>query len=472
MALSADDALNGGMPNAALNGSYGNIGAVKGAYKQAQDVLGQETKDMQPAMDRFRATESQPISPPPEPKKATPAPDMKQIQSDSQSWIQAISVLSAFVGARSRNGGTAALKSLAAGLKGVQDGNKVAFEAATTKWKADTDAMMKENQQEMDKYKAILDNRELSESEAMNEIKMVAAEHENQTMLAMDNYHQAAAAYDSRMKATLSAELTIQKMEQHQKMLEEKQDKEDAMMAKNLQKLPTMKDSDIVPGLGITKGALLQKVQTLHDTGGNYPAAGISMRSLNNPIREMADNLRGQMYPNEDVVAQRASAAGEISEGRAIGTASGKIELAANSLDQSLPLLEDAMKKVNLGQFPDINSLDNYASLHTGDPNIVTLNTALQTTVSDYSTLIARNGQRTDATDAAAKHLANVNMANGQLQAFIDQVRREKTAQLRATKLTKEHKEGNSGAGDAPSGVDADLWKHMTPEERALWQTD
>lgn len=450
MAVSADDALNGGdKTNAALNGAYGNIASVKGAYKQAQDVLGKEDKAMQPALDREKATASQPIPAPPEPQKASPAPDLKQFQADSQGWITAISALSAFVGARGRMGGTGALKAFAAGVKGIQEGNKSAFDAATTKWKADTEAMLKNNDEEMKKYDAILKNREISESEAMNEIKMVAAEHQNSTMLAMDNYHQAAAAYDSRQKLTLQADLAYKKMDAHEKLLQEREDKKDAQIAKNLKNFDSMKDTDIIPGLGATKADVLNKVKTLHETGGSYAAAGISTRTMNNPIKDMVESVKAQMYPDENMSTQRSKFVGDQAESRAIGTAAGKISLAANSLDQSLPLLEDAIKKVDLTRFPDLNALNNYAAQHTGDPNITRLNTALQTTVTDYSTLIARNGQRTDATDAAAKHLANVNMANGQLQSFIDQVRREKTAQLKATQLTKEGKQGDSGTAPA-----------------------
>lgn len=459
--MDADTALNGGTANAALNGAQGRY---QQAMQQVQGAITSEQKAEQPSIDRFRQTEAQPMPAFPALQKPGATPDAHKIQQESQPWITAISALAALVGSRGRARGTGALKAYAGGLKGIQEGNQQAFENSYKKWKADTDAMMEDNKIEMEKYKSIIDNREMSEAEAMNEFKIVAAQHQNQTALAMENLHQAAAFMDSMEKAKLSAQQHNDRIdEQHQWWKEQQEYKETEKLKPSI----TQDTADFA-----ADQMLAGDKSGLSNYGrGEKATANLAL------IHETVQRRAKEKGITGDQLAQiNASFAGLVSGERAVGTAGGKIMLAANSLDRSLPLLENAMKKVDLTRFKNINSLENYARTHTGDTGIVSLNTALQTTVTDYSTLIARNGQRTDATDAAAKALANTSMSTGQLQAFIDQVKLEKTAQLSAVKDTKDELAGkepsaSGSSGGAPSDVDPADWEFMSPEQRALWQT-
>lgn len=471
MAVTADDALNGGAANAALNGSYGNIASVKGAYQQAQTALASEDKAMQPALQRERAAVAQPMPAPPTAQKATPAPDMKQIQADSQGWIQAMSVLAAFVGAKARTGGTGALKAYAAGMNGIKEGNKQAFDTATSKWKSDTDAMMKENDQEMKKYEAILKNREISESEAMHEIKMVAAEHQNQTMLAMDNYHQAAAAYDSRQKATLSASLAISKMEQHQKMIEEKQDKADSLIANSLQKLPTMKDTEIIPGIGTTKADIMQKAKILHDTGGNYAAAGISNRTMNNPVKVLVDSVKAQEYPHEDTAYQRAVFGGEQQFQRSLATRSAPAVAATKEMDHLAQPMVDAVQKLDPTQFPDLNSLRNAYDKKTGGPDVVRAFQAVQAYKTAYVGLLTKNGVPTDQARSKSDELFGEDMSMPQIRGAVLQSKIEGSAVIDGLQEAKGGYAGTSTPSPSAAKTKTIGGVTYTQDENGDWHT-
>jgi len=457
MALTADDALNGGnKANAALNGGYGSVASVKGAYKQAQDALGKEDKAMQPALERGRAAANQPMPEVPEPKKAGPAPDLRTIQKDSEGWLTAISALAAFVGSRGRMGGTGALKAFAAGSKGLQEGNKQAFDAATTKWKEDTEAMLKENDQEMRKYDAILKNRELSEHEAMNEIKMVAAEYQNQTMMAMDNYHQAAAAYDSRQKLTLQADLAYKKMDAHEKMLQEREDKKDALIAKNLKNFDSMKDTDIVPGLSATKADILNKIKTLHDTGGNYAAAGISTRTMNNPIKDMVESVKAQIYPNEQTSEMRAQFAGEQQFQRSLATRSAPAVAATKEMDHLAQPMVHAVSNLDPTSYPDLNSLRNAYDKKTGGPDVVRAFQAVQAYKTAYVGLLTKNGVPTDQARSKSDELFGEDMSLPQIEGAVLQSKIEGAAVIDGLQ------EAKGGFSGAPSGAKPTAGKSKT----------
>lgn len=202
----AGAALNGVVPN-------GSAASVASANKNLQGVLNQEDKAMQPALQKFKDISSQPMPQPPTPKTAGPAPEMQQIQQDSQGWISALAVFSSMIGARGRARGTGALKAFAAGMNGIKAGNQQAFEDAHKTWKDNTEAMFKDNEEEMNKYKAVLDNRNLSEAEASQEMKMIGAEYQNKVMASTETAKQAFAVYDSIVKARTGVEAYTAKMD-------------------------------------------------------------------------------------------------------------------------------------------------------------------------------------------------------------------------------------------------------------------
>lgn len=256
--MDVDTALNGGTANAALNGAGARYQQALG---QAKGAVSAESKAEQPAVQRMQQVVSQPPPATPNLGKSPTAPDPQQIQKDSQAWMTAISAMAALFGARGRARGTGALKSYAAGLKGIQEGNQQAFDNSLKKWKADTEAMQADNKTELEKYDAILKNRDLTESEAMMEFKMIAAEHQNQTGLAMENLHQAAAFRDSLEHAMLSFDYAQKKTEAHaaakEKELQDAADKQAAVFS-NIDK---MNPNDRVPGTNLTVAALKQKQQ-------------------------------------------------------------------------------------------------------------------------------------------------------------------------------------------------------------------
>lgn len=203
----SDDSTTSALNSGSL---LSNMNSARTRYQTDLDA---EQKDMQPAIDKYKETSSQPMPAIPDPKKAAAAPDAQQFQKDSQGMVGAIAALSALVGSRGRGRGTAALKAFAGGLTGIQKGDQQAFEDSYKTWKGNTDAMMEDNKLEMDKYKEIMENRQLTADEAFNQIKMVGYEHQNKLMMDSKDFEQQAAIYESAMKASIGAQVYIDKLD-------------------------------------------------------------------------------------------------------------------------------------------------------------------------------------------------------------------------------------------------------------------
>lgn len=320
MALSAAQALNYPAPTTA-NGSQASVNT---AYNQAANVMAQQDAAQQPIIDKYKQIASQPMPQSPEPQKATPAPDYQKFQQDSQQWVVAFSALSSLVGARGRGRGTAALKAFAGGVQGLHDGNKEAYEAASKKWKSDTDAMMKENEEQRKKYEDILKNRELSESEAVTEMKLVAAQYENPTMLAVENLHQAGAVHDSIVKAQASATAAMQKLEQHEKMKEE----HDAKLLEKYKNDPSIENDaeafhngrpigTLVKGMGAEAAAQAEAIkQAAYAKYGSFDEAAAQQDyvTAQTALRSYGSGKNGDIVRSFNVAYNHADTVGKLAE--------------------------------------------------------------------------------------------------------------------------------------------------------------
>lgn len=444
--MDANQALQyGDSATAALNGS---VGSVTGANKNLQGVLNQQDQAMQPAIQKFNQTAAQPIPAPPEPKKASPAPDAQQFNKDAQGWVSALAVFSSLIGARGRARGTGALKAFAAGANGIKAGNQQAFEDAYKTWKSDTDAMMKENDEELAKYKTVLENRELSESEAQQQMKMIGAEYQNKVMSATHTADQAFAVYDSIVKAQAGVNAANAKMEQKAqeqlRLQKEKDDRQDAV----LEHFSTLKPNDIVPGYGITKAAILDKVAGLK-AGLNYPDVGISMRGTNNPLKDLVDSIKTATDEGGNRAEEKLGYLEQQREAGVIAARSGPAKIAVKEMDNLAQPMVDAVKRLDPGQYPDLNSLKNAAEKKTGGADVVRANLAVQEFKTAFTNLMIRNGVPTDAARGKADALMDTNFSLNQIEGVRDQAKISGAAVLDALAEAKGDITGKPSAAGA-----------------------
>lgn len=423
--MDANSALQYSDPAAAaLNGS---VSSVTAANRNLQSTLKQEDAAMQPSMEKFKQISSTTPPAPPTPKQAPPAPEASDFTKDGQAWVSAIAALSSLIGARGRARGTGALKAFAGGVKGLQAGEQQAFDNSYKSWKANSDAMFKENDEEMAKYKAVIDNRELSEAEAQQQMKMVGYEYQNKVMSDTHTADQAFAVYDSIVKARTSAESYVNKLEAKKAEM----DKEEEQQLQKLKSDPSIGNLADAYHAGVPITTLVKGI----GKDAQYKAQAIQ-------------DAATEKYGNFDWAENHNQYMARGSELRGIGTAAGKIELGGEMLDKSIPSMMDAARKVGLTESTDLNTLYNTAKRHLSDRDFSNFSTQLRATTSDYGVFIGR-GRQTVHSDEEALKILHDNMGITSLQGFADAVSAER-------KNTSEAIGGllGSAAGAKPSNTE------------------
>lgn len=396
----------------------------------------------------------------PTPPKMAEAPKPENYQTDPmQEFGSAAMFLSVFGSLLTKQPLTNALKSGAAVMQARNQGDANAFKQAMDKWKVDTGNAWKMANWQQDVYKAAI-----AKDEA--ELKARAVSFKDEVMLHMADAKMAQQAIRDREKALKKAQGPAEHVQEaaqtaYDKAIADGKSEEVAnvkYMEAYGNALKTTKGQGDKDKVTITPGAVDTYANAVHG-GVKLSAFGLGYGTNANKTAVM--NRVAEKYPNFDMAQAEASYGGVAQESRTVGAAAGRIKLAANSLDNAIPLARSAADKVDLSQFPSLNALENKVRSGTGDPNIIALNTAIQTVISDYSSLIARNGQQTEGTRIAAREMVNSNMVSGQLDAFFEQVEKEKTAQLNAVKET----EGKGLAGKPPDAKHLKMLKENPTEQ-------
>lgn len=112
------------------------------------------------------------------------------------------------------------------------------------------------------------------------------------------------------------------------------------------------------------------------------------------------------------------------------------LTMAANALEQSTTILLPAFKAVNNLPFLSLNSVLNTANEEFGDTRMVDLKNKLRATISDYTTLLVRNGVRTDAADKEASDLLSTSHTWQQAQKAISSMMQESHTLKTAKNIT------------------------------------
>lgn len=389
------------------------------------------------------------------PKIPELAPVPKAQQSDPfQAFGSAAGWIATFGSMLTRAPLTSSLNAASAAMNAAKENNAQAFQQNFDVWKAETDNAIKLHQFEMDSYKEALEKIKAGDDSALADIQVTAASFKNDTLQLL-----AAKGQADEVKSYLKA------MADQGKKTAENADKTEAFalfqqwkmanpnatpeeMAKKLHEFtdPKIHEAEAKSGGATTPTWDQPAIEKAADA----VAKGVPITRVvpgygaHNPNRDAVMNDLAKRHPDIDLAAVEASFSGQMQEQRTESGIAGKIKFAANSLDQSIPLLREAAKNVDLTQFTDLNALENYYKTHTSDTNLAAFRTAIQATMSDYSSLIARNGIPTDATRAKAESLVNSAMGKGSLEGFMSQVEKEKDAQLKAASLTTGRDEGEA----------------------------
>lgn len=132
------------------------------------------------------------------------------------------------------------------------------------------------------------------------------------------------------------------------------------------------------------------------------------------------------------------------------GRIGGSTAQGGEEIKMLVPMIQEAAKAVDPGQYPDINSIEQAIAKHTGDPNIVLLNSYIQTAKNAYTLIMTRSGRTTDAARGRSDELISKNMPIGQLDAALAAMSAEADVALQASQKAQSLVSG--GQSPAPGG--------------------
>lgn len=161
---------------------------------------------------------------------------------------------------------------------------------------------------------------------------------------------------------------------------------------------------------------------------------------------------------------------------------------------ENIKLVREKMPKgVGISGMPWLDKWVQEGRIATGDPDVPAYATALVTVANEYAKVMSGStgaqGSTVDSRREAAELLNKAHTA-GQVDGVLDIMSRDMANKQKSYRSQRGEIEqrlrsghtsedpraaGGGGANDdspVPAGVDPGLWKHLTPDERKLWQTN
>ena len=133
-----------------------------------------------------------------------------------------------------------------------------------------------------------------------------------------------------------------------------------------------------------------------------------------------------------DLARINAEFAGFQSEQRIVGSRAGAVTYAAAEVDNLMPIAKKAVAAINLSGFPDLASLQNYASKHAGDQRYQFAYDSIQELQTAYTSLLVRNGVRSDAAQNLSADVINLNMGKRNIEGAFNAIEQSKNAIMAA----------------------------------------
>jgi hypothetical protein len=160
-------------------------------------------RDLAPIRERQLQMARQPLPEPPKHKESPPVPQ-RQNQHDDENWLFASALLGSLAGALTRNHQTNALAAFTGAMTGYQEGSRQKFDQNMEIWKAENQKAQESEKNALADYRAILENRKLSNDQMEIELRVAAEQHQDramQTAARTKNFLTIAQLHDKRAQA-------------------------------------------------------------------------------------------------------------------------------------------------------------------------------------------------------------------------------------------------------------------------------
>lgn len=172
--------------------------------------------------------------------------------------------------------------------------------------------------------------------------------------------------------------------------------------------------------------------------------------------REVMKQSREAGETGADIAAAQAGYQGEKAAARTAGTKAANVDLAVSEAQKTFPIVRELSAQLPRTQFPGVNRALQAAQTGTGDPRVIALGSALNTSVNAYARAISPSGTPTVSDKEHARELLNTASTPEQLDAVLRVMEKEMAAARQAPKEVKEaQRERISGRETAPGNAPA-----------------
>lgn len=450
---SAELALSSGVPMPPVPASSLGGGGIDGLLSQMQGERG----TMQAQSAKTQELLKKPIGKlddiGEEDKKLTP-PELTTlpqapppVHSDPlQTFGSPASWLAVFGGLLTRNHLTNSLNAAASVMNARNQGDETQSKYNMDLWKANTENAIKMHEFEMDKYKESIQKLGTERQDALAEIQAISASTKNDTMymLAANKDAEGVLKYFESLNSQMGK---MQKSLENTSLIEQGVDlfkqTNPAATPKQLydERVRLTRDVNSAEkgtadksSAGLTDEVYNQKFKNdpqIKQLAEAY-ATGATIQQLapgwskDNPKRDAVQRMAYELHPDLNWADAHARYLGQQSEQRSVGSQVGKIDLASNMLDKSLPSMMQQAEKVGLSPSTDLNSAYNEIKRRASDNDFSNFSTQLRAVTSDYAQFIGR-GRMTVHSDEEALRILNDDMGISSLQGFVDAVNTERS---------------------------------------------
>ena len=170
--------------------------------------------------------------------------------------------------------------------------------------------------------------------------------------------------------------------------------------------------------------------------------------------REVMKQEREQGGTGADVAAANAGFQGEKAAARTGATKAANVGMAVTEAQQTFPLVRQASAALPRTEFPGVNRALQAAQTGTGDPRVIALGTALNTSVNAYARAISPSGTPTVSDKEHARELLNTASTPEQLNAVLGMMEKEMAAASKAPTEVMNRQKARISGRDTPSASD------------------
>jgi hypothetical protein len=167
--------------------------------------------------------------------------------------------------------------------------------------------------------------------------------------------------------------------------------------------------------------------------------------------REVMRQSQGEGETGADIAAANAGFQGEKAAARTGATRAANIGMAVAEAQQTFPLVRQASAALPRGQFVPANRALQAAQTNTGDPRVVALGTALNTSVNAYARAIAPTGVPTVHDKEHARELLSTANTPEQLNAVLNVMEKEMAAAQKAPAEVMSRQKARISGREAPT---------------------